>query len=72
MYQSQTTATMVSGLLASFKRLNELITKINRTNVAANIEGKALMEWIAERDKNVAIAEALHVLFNCDFLLLQK
>ena len=47
-------------LIILFEKLQTLIVKINRTNIKTQIEGKSLMELIAERDKNIAIAEALH------------
>ena len=48
------------ALITLFQKLNELIVMINKTNVSTVIDGKNLMELIAERDKNIAIAEALH------------
>lgn len=39
-----------------------MIVSINRTNVDTLESGKSLMEWIAERDKNRAIADTLHQL----------
>lgn len=48
------------ALVALFEKLNLLIVKINQTNVRTIIGGKNLMELIAERDKNIAIAQALH------------
>ncbi len=47
-------------LIILFEKLQTLIVKINRTNIKTQVEGKSLMELIAERDKNIAIAEALH------------
>jgi hypothetical protein len=47
-------------LIILFEKLQTLIVKINRTNIKTQLEGKSLMELIAERDKNIAIAEALH------------
>lgn len=47
-------------LIQLFEKLRKLIVKINRTNVEVQIEGKSLMEMIAERDKNIAVAAALH------------
>lgn len=47
-------------LIILFEKLQTLIVKINRTNIKTQIEGKSLMELIAERDKNIAIAEVLH------------
>ena len=47
-------------LIQLFEKLRKLIVKINRTNVDVLIEGKSLMEMIAERDKNIAVAAALH------------
>ena len=47
-------------LISLYHRLNELIVMINKTNLSTVIEGKNLMELIAERDKNIAIAEVLH------------
>lgn len=49
-----------AALTACFNKLNDLVTKINQTNMNTTIEGKTLMELIAERDKNIAIATALH------------
>lgn len=49
-------------LINLFGRLEELITKINNSNVKCRIEGKNLMELIAERDRYSAIAKALHEL----------
>ncbi|MEA3414825.1 MAG: DIP1984 family protein [Thermodesulfobacteriota bacterium] len=49
-----------TALVALFEKLNLLIVKINQTNVRTIIGGKSLMELIAERDKNIAIAQALH------------
>jgi hypothetical protein len=43
-----------------FEKLETIIVKINRANVKTQVDGKNLMVLIAERDKNVAIAEALH------------
>jgi len=48
------------SLIILFQRLNELIVMINKTNVNTIVDGKNLMELIAERDKNIAIAEAFH------------
>ena len=48
------------SLIQLFEKLRKLIVKINRTNVEVLIEGKSLMEMIAERDKNIAVAAALH------------
>jgi len=48
-----------TALVALFEKLNLLIV-INQTNVRTIIGGKSLMELIAERDKNIAIAQALH------------
>ena len=48
------------SLIQLFEKLRKLIVKINRTNVEVQIEGKSLMEMIAERDKNIAVAAALH------------
>lgn len=47
-------------LIQLFEKLRKLIVKINRTNVEVLIEGKSLMEMIAERDRNIAVAAALH------------
>lgn len=47
-------------LIILFEKLQTLIVKINRTNIKTQVDGKSLMELIAERDKNIAIAEALH------------
>jgi hypothetical protein len=47
-------------LIQLFEKLRKLIVKINRTNVDVLIEGKSIMEMIAERDKNIAVAAALH------------
>ena len=47
-------------LIILFEKLQTLIVKINRTTIKTQVEGKSLMELIAERDKNIAIAEALH------------
>jgi hypothetical protein len=47
-------------LIILFEKLETIIVKINRANVKTQVDGKNLMELIAERDKNVAIAEALH------------
>ncbi|MBW1796170.1 MAG: DIP1984 family protein [Deltaproteobacteria bacterium] len=47
-------------LISLYHKLNELIVMINKTNLSTVIEGKNLMELIAERDKNIAIAEVLH------------
>jgi len=47
-------------LIQLFEKLRKLIVKINRTNVDVLIEGKNIMEMIAERDKNIAVAAALH------------
>jgi hypothetical protein len=47
-------------LIQLFEKLRKLIVKINRTNAEVLIEGKSLMEMIAERDKNIAVAAALH------------
>lgn len=49
-------------LINLFGRLEELITKINNSNVKCRIEGKNLMELIAERDRYSGIAKALHEL----------
>lgn len=49
-------------LINLFGRLEELITKINNSNIKCRIEGKNLMELIAERDRYSAIAKALHEL----------
>ncbi len=49
-------------LIGLYERLNKLIVSINRTNVDTLESGKSLMEWIAERDKNRAIADILHQL----------
>jgi len=49
-------------LINLFGRLEELITKINNSNVKCRIEGKNLMELIAERDRYSATAKALHEL----------
>lgn len=48
------------SLISLYQKLNELIVMINKTNVRTIIGGKSLMELIAERDKNIAIAQALH------------
>ena len=48
------------ALISLYQKLNELIVMINKTNVGTIIDGKNLMELIAERDKNIAIAEAFH------------
>lgn len=48
------------SLISLYQKLNELIVMINKTNVSTIIDGKNLMELIAERDKNIAIAETLH------------
>jgi hypothetical protein len=47
-------------LIILFEKLETIIVKINRANVKTQVDGKNLMELIAERDKNVTIAEALH------------
>jgi len=47
-------------LILLYERLEKLIAKINRTNVDVLIEGKSLMELIAERDRNIAVAAALN------------
>ena len=47
-------------LIILFEKLQTLIVKINRTNIKTQVDGKSLMELIAERDKNIEIAEALH------------
>lgn len=52
-------------LINLFGRLEELITKINNSNIKCRIEGKNLMELIAERDRYSAIARALHELAEC-------
>lgn len=49
-------------LIGLYERLNELIVSINRTNVDTLEDGKSLMELIAERDKNRALADVLHQL----------
>ncbi|MFQ5780375.1 MAG: DIP1984 family protein [Nitrospiria bacterium] len=43
-----------------YVRLADLIVKINRTNGNTRVGEKSLMEWIADRDKNLAIANGLH------------
>jgi uncharacterized coiled-coil DUF342 family protein len=48
------------ALIQLYERLEKLIAKINRTNVDVLIEGKSLMEMIAARDKNIAVAAALN------------
>jgi hypothetical protein len=48
------------ALIQLYEKLEKLIAKINRTNVDMLIEGKSLMEMIAERDKNIAVAAALN------------
>jgi uncharacterized coiled-coil DUF342 family protein len=48
------------ALIQLYERLEKLIAKINRTNGDVLIEGKSLMELIAERDTNIAVAEALN------------
>lgn len=52
-------------LINLFGRLEELITKINNSNIKCRIEGKNLMELIAERDRYSAITRALHELAEC-------
>ncbi|OGW46621.1 MAG: hypothetical protein A2Y66_08065 [Nitrospirae bacterium RBG_13_41_22] len=49
-------------LLLLYGKLKDLIVKINLTNSETMIEGKSLMELIAERDKNIALATSLHSL----------
>ncbi|MBI5197956.1 MAG: DIP1984 family protein [Nitrospirae bacterium] len=49
-----------STLIGLFDQLEDLIVKINRTNGDTRIGDKSLMEWIADRDKNLAIANMLH------------
>lgn len=49
-------------LLLLYEKLKDLIVKINWTNSETMIEGKSLMELIAERDKNIALSTALHSL----------
>jgi len=48
------------SLMALFEKLNKLIVMINNANVSTLIDEKNLMELIAERDKNISIAQALH------------
>lgn len=48
------------ALIELYEKLGDLIVKINRTNMEIQIEEKTLMELIAERDQNIAIAEILH------------
>jgi hypothetical protein len=47
-------------LIILFEKLEAIIVKINRANMKTQVDGKNLMELIAERDKNIAIAEVLH------------
>ncbi|MEW6587179.1 MAG: DIP1984 family protein [Nitrospirota bacterium] len=47
-------------LIGLYGRLSDLIMQINRTNMENHIEGKTIMELIAERDHAIAIAEMLH------------
>ncbi|MDH7514160.1 MAG: DIP1984 family protein [Clostridiales bacterium] len=47
-------------VISLFEKLEDLIIKINSTNVETQIDGQSLMELIAERDKNIAIAALLH------------
>ncbi|OGW56521.1 MAG: hypothetical protein A2Y48_00800 [Nitrospirae bacterium RIFCSPLOW2_12_42_9] len=49
-------------LINLFEKLEGLIVKINLANVSTGAEGKKLMELIAERDRNIAIADMLHQL----------
>ncbi len=48
------------ALVELYAKLKHLIVKINNTNMEPIVEGKTLMELIAERDQNMAIAAALH------------
>jgi len=48
------------ALIRLYEKLERLIAKINRTNVDVLIEGKSLMELIAERDRNIGVAAALN------------
>jgi uncharacterized coiled-coil DUF342 family protein len=48
------------ALIQLYEKLEKLISKINRTNVDVLIEGKSLMEMIAERDRDIAVAAALN------------
>jgi hypothetical protein len=52
-------------LIALFEKLNKLIVMINKANVSTLVDEKNLMELIAERDKYIAIAGALHHLAEC-------
>ncbi len=47
-------------VITLLEKLEDLIIKINGTNVKTEVDGKSLMELIAERDKNIAIATLLH------------
>ena len=47
-------------VITLLEKLDDLIIKINGTNVKTEVDGKSLMELIAERDKNIAIATLLH------------
>lgn len=49
-------------LLSLYERLNELIVSINKANVSTMVDGKSLMELIAERDKFLGITNVLHQL----------
>ena len=51
-------------LINLFEKLEGLIIKINHANVKTEVEGEKLMELIAERDMNIAIADMLHQLAN--------
>ncbi|MBF0327877.1 MAG: DIP1984 family protein [Nitrospirae bacterium] len=47
-------------LIGLYGRLSEIIIKINRANIENLVEGRTIMELIAERDKSLGIAELLH------------
>ncbi|MBI4681663.1 MAG: DIP1984 family protein [Nitrospirae bacterium] len=47
-------------LVELYARHGDLIVKINRANMDMKIDGKTLMQLIAERDQHIAIAGTLH------------
>lgn len=57
---SESPDTLREVLIGLYRRLSELITQINRANIENRVEGKTIMELIAERDHAIAISEMLH------------
>src|SRR6266498_1166572 len=57
---SESPEALKETLIGLYAILSDLIIKINRANIEIRIEGKMIMELIAERDHAIAIAEMLH------------